>query len=67
MKETQLNSLITAFEQYFKLMAKIADSLPPAHDVEARAKAFDEIYVLSASMMDKIRHDLALIKGEELI
>jgi len=64
MKETHLNSLIVAFEQYVKLMTKISNTIPP-NDLQARALAFDEIYVLSVSMMDKIRHDLALIKNEE--
>lgn len=64
MNEERLYSLIAAFEKYVGMLIKINDSLPAPHDTEARAKAFDQIYVLSVSMTDKIRHDRALIKGE---
>ena len=66
MNEERLYSLIAAFEKYVGMLVKINDSLPPAHDIEARAKAFDQIYVLSVSMMGKIRHDLLLIKDKEI-
>jgi len=33
------------------MLVKINDSLPPPHDIEARAKAFDEIYVLLVSII----------------
>ena len=67
MNDERLYSLIAAFEKYVGMLVRINDSLPPALDIEARAKTFDQIYVLSVSMMDKIRHDLALIKGKEEI
>ena len=67
MNEERLYSLIAAFEKYVAMLVKINDSLPPPHDIQARALAFDQIYVLSVSMMDKIRHDLVLIKGKEEI
>jgi len=65
MNEERLYSLIAAFEKYVGILNKINDSLPPPSDIQARALAFNEIYVLSASMMDKIRHELELIKNEE--
>jgi len=65
MNEERLYSLIAAFEKYVAMLVKINDSLPPPHDIEARAKAFDQIYVLSVSMMDKIRHELELMKNAE--
>jgi len=66
MNEERLYSLIAAFEKYVEMLVKINDSLPAPHDIEARAKAYDQIYVLSVSMMDKIGHDLALIKSKGL-
>jgi len=49
MNEERLCSLIAAFEKYVEMLVKINDSLPPPHDTEARAKAYDQIYVLSVS------------------
>jgi len=61
MNEESLYSLIAAFEKYVEMLVKINDSLPPPSDLQARALAYNQIYVLSVSMMDKIRHELALI------
>ena len=48
------------------MLVKINDSLPPPNDIEARALAYDQIYVLSVSMMDKIRYELSLIKDKKI-
>jgi len=65
MNEERLYSLIAAFEKYVAMLVKINDSLPPPNDLQARAKTFNQIYVLSVSMMDKINHDLKLMRASE--
>lgn len=67
MNEIQLYSLVAAFEQYAKLMAELNDSIhrQKLQSYEAYEAAFNRAFALSASMMSKINHDLALIKGEE--
>ncbi len=67
MNEIQLDSLVAAFEQYAKLMAELNDSIhqQKMQSYEAYETAFNRAFALSASMMDKIKHDLELIKSEE--
>ncbi len=67
MNEERLYSLIAAFEQYAKLMAELNNSIheQKLQSYEAYEAAFNRAFALSASMMDKIKHDLALIKSEE--
>jgi len=64
MNEIQLYSLIAAFEKYAELMAELNDSVhqQKMQSYEAYEAAFNRAFALSASMMDKIRHDLVLIK-----
>lgn len=68
MKETQLYSLIAAFERYAKLMAELNDSIhqQKLQSYEAYENTFNRAFALSASMMDKIKHDLSLIKNKEM-